>query len=228
MAILGIKNDDNAEKDDDVFHYPSSKNALIIFTRNPELGKCKTRLAATVGDESALEIYKFLLQHTVDITTPLNVDKFVFYSVKKRDNDLWDDTVFRKMKQHGDDLGIRMQNAFAEVFEMGYSRAIIIGSDMYDMTTSDLQNAFNKLTDSDVIIGPAEDGGYYLLGMKEVQQAVFKNKTWGTDTVLESTLADLKDKKIALLDEKNDVDYYEDIADIEVFQQFLPAELKKQ
>lgn len=227
MPILGLKNDDNAGKDEEVFHYPTSKNALIIFTRNPELGKCKTRLAATVGDDAALNIYKFLLKHTVEITTPINADKFVYYSVKKREDDIWDNSLFRKKAQQGDDLGVRMQHAFTEVFEMGYSRAIIIGSDMFDMTTADLQNAFLKLVDNDFVLGPAEDGGYYLMGMKAVHPAVFKNKTWGTDTVLENTLADIKDLKVALLDKKNDVDYYEDIANVEAFKQFFPEELKK-
>jgi len=226
MPILGLKNDNNAGKDKEVFHYPTSKNALIIFTRNPELGKCKTRLAATVGDEAALEIYKFLLQHTVGITTPLNADKFVYYSVKLRDEDYWDGEIFRKKVQYGDDLGVRMQNAFTEVFEMGYERAMIIGSDMYDMTTGDLQQAFLKLADNDVVLGPAEDGGYYLMGMKEVYHSVFKNKTWGTETVLKNTLADLTTYKVALLEEKNDVDYYEDIKDVEAFQKFFPEELR--
>ncbi|GEQ85337.1 hypothetical protein ULMS_08450 [Patiriisocius marinistellae] len=226
MPILGLKNTDGKENTKEVFHFPTSKNALIIFTRNPELGKCKTRLAATVGDEAALEIYKFLLQHTVQITTPLKADKFVYYSVAHRENDGWDNSLFRKKVQSGEDLGIRMQQAFTEIFKLGYERAIIIGSDMYDMDTQDLQNAFTALETNDAVIGPAEDGGYYLLGMKSVHETVFKNKVWGTDTVLAATLRDLEGQKIAKLEEKNDVDYYEDIQDIEIFQQFFPSELK--
>ncbi len=227
MAILGLKSTDGNENSKEVFHFPTSKNALIIFTRNPELGKCKTRLAATVGDEAALKIYNFLLQHTVKITTPLKADKFVYYSVEHRESDSWDNSIFSKKVQSGEDLGTRMQQAFSEIFKLGYERAIIIGSDMYDMDTQDIQNAFTALETHDAVIGPAEDGGYYLLGMKAVHEAVFKNKTWGTDTVLAATLHDLKDLKVAKLEEKNDVDYYEDIQDIEVFQQFFPSELKK-
>ncbi|MDT0556287.1 TIGR04282 family arsenosugar biosynthesis glycosyltransferase [Patiriisocius hiemis] len=225
MAILGSKNSDQKENSKEVFHYPTSKNALLIFTRNPELGKCKTRLAKTVGDEAALNIYEFLLQHTVAITTPLQVDKFVYYSVKVRENDVWDASIFRKKQQKGDDLGVRMQNAFTEVFEMGYERAIIIGSDMFDMTANDLQNAFSQLEQNDFVVGPAEDGGYYLLGMKTVKPSVFNNKTWGTETVLKDTLQDLKSEKVSILEEKNDIDYYEDVKDIEAFQQFLPIHL---
>ena len=75
------------------------------------------------------------------------------------------------------------------------------------------------------VLGPAEDGGYYLLGMKTIQPALFKNKAWGTETVQKDTLLDLKDARVAILEEKNDIDYYEDVKDIEIFQQFLPAHL---
>jgi hypothetical protein len=226
VGILGVKETGGKDNAEEVFHFPTSKNALIIFTRNPELGKCKTRLAATVGDESALEIYKFLLNHTVAITTDLKADKFVYYSIKHRENDIWNDDIFSKKIQYGDDLGARMQNAFSEVFELGYQRAIIIGSDMFDMTTQDLQNAFTQLEKNDFVLGPAEDGGYYLLGMKVVKPELFKNKTWGSETVQAATLLDLTGEKVALLSEKNDVDYYEDIKNIEEFQEFFPEELK--
>jgi len=225
MGILGLKSTDDSGDESEVFHFPTSKNALIIFTRNPELGKCKTRLAATVGDQAALDIYKFLLQHTVAVTKDLKVDKFVYYSVELRKGDRWNSENYQKKVQQGDDLGIRMQNAFAEVFKLGYERAIIIGSDMYDMDMADLEEAFDKLQDHNFVIGPAEDGGYYLLGMKNIKAEVFQNKEWGTATVLKNTLADLDGEKLALLKEKNDVDFYEDIKEIEVFQQFLPSHL---
>lgn len=228
MPILGLKSTDKKGKEEETFHYPTSKNALIIFTRNPELGKCKTRLAATVGDLSALNIYIFLLQHTVNITTPVTADKFVYYSEQVREGDIWNPEIFRKKAQQGDDLGIRMENAFNEVFQLGYERAIIIGSDMFDMTATDLENAFQQLKSHDIVLGPAEDGGYYLLGMKKTNKDIFYNKTWGTETVLSDTLADLKKEKVMLLTEKNDVDYFEDIQDIEAFQKFFPAELRKE
>ncbi len=227
MAILGLKTNAEKSKKEETFQLPASKNALIIFTRNPELGKCKTRLAATVGDVAALNIYTFLLQHTVKITAPLILDKFVYYSVKLREGDLWDPAIFKKKLQHGDDLGIRMERAFNEVFNLGYERAIIIGSDMYDMTTADLDKAFEQLSTHDFVLGPAEDGGYYLLGMTKMEAKIFYNKNWGTDTVLRDTLANLKEKKVALLEEKNDVDYYEDIINIDAFQEFFPSELRK-
>jgi len=197
------------------------KRLLIIFTRNPELGKCKTRLAATVGDEAALDIYIFLLKHTVSITENLEVTKQVHYSIKVRDNDLWNDSKFEKKQQYGADLGLRMHHAFQEGFKEGYQQIIIIGSDLYDVSQDDLENAFNQLENHDFVIGPAEDGGYYLLGMKRLLPELFQNKNWGTSSVLKDTLTNLENESLQLLPQKNDVDYYEDIQDIEVFQQFL-------
>lgn len=209
------------------FYFPSSKKALIIFTRNPELGKVKTRLAKSVGDESALEIYKFLLKHTVAITKNLNVDKYVFYSENIHREDIWDPEIFRKKLQTGTDLGEKMQNAFSELFEMGYEKVLIVGSDIFELGQSDIENAFEVLQTTETVIGPATDGGYYLLGMKELNATIFQNKNWGTATVLEETLADLRQKKYVLLEERNDVDYFEDIKEIDAFQQFLPPYLDK-
>ncbi|TMM59609.1 glycosyltransferase [Maribacter algarum] len=198
-----------------------SKNLLLIFTRNPELGKCKTRLAATIGDQSALEIYKFLLNHTAALTQDVNAAKQVWYSEEIWTDDIWDTTFFDKRLQQGSDLGIRMANAFQEGFASGFERIIIIGSDMHDLDKSDIENAFDVLKSKDFVIGPAEDGGYYLFGMNAFNANVFQNKTWGTETVLKDTLNDLKNENVQLLEERNDIDIYEDIKDIKVFQPFL-------
>ena len=198
-----------------------NKNLLLIFTRNPELGKAKTRLAKTVGDETALEIYKFLLQKTQEVSSKVTADKAVYYSVKIRENDIWDASIYQKHQQVGQDLGIRMLNAFKNSFDAGYEKVMIIGSDLYDLTPQNIDNAFQELDSNDVVIGPAEDGGYYLLGMNALQEKVFHNKNWGTATVRKDTLADLKDKKVHLLKELNDVDVFEDIEQHPAFQQFL-------
>ncbi|MBA4744893.1 MAG: TIGR04282 family arsenosugar biosynthesis glycosyltransferase [Muricauda sp.] len=198
-----------------------SKNLLLILTRNPELGKCKTRLAAKVGDKTALDIYNFLLDKTVSFTKDLKVEKWVYYSEEVWENDIWDNKVYQKKLQKGKDLGERMMNAFKEGFQAGFENIIVIGSDMFHLNQSDLEEAFSKFKDHNYVVGPAEDGGYYLLGMKSLREELFQNKTWGTNTVLSDTLSDLKLEKIALLDEKNDVDYYEDIKDIKAFEPFL-------
>ncbi|MBV1923979.1 MAG: TIGR04282 family arsenosugar biosynthesis glycosyltransferase [Flavobacteriaceae bacterium] len=194
---------------------------LIIFTRNPKLGKVKTRLAKTIGDDSALEIYKFLLQHTREITSDLKVTKQVHYSVKIRNNDLWDENRYSKKQQVGDDLGLRMMFAFQQGFQDGFKKIILIGSDMYDLSQQDIENAFLRLNTHNFVLGPADDGGYYLIGMKQLKESVFLEKSWGTNTVLQDTLLDLKDESIALLPSRNDVDIYDDIKDVEVFEKFI-------
>lgn len=198
-----------------------SKNLLLILTRNPELGKCKSRLAAKVGDQAALDIYNFLLDKTVSFTKNLKVEKWVYYSETIWMDDIWDNKVYKKKLQVGNDLGERMMNAFDEGFMAGFENIIIIGSDMFHLDQIDLEAAFSKLVDHDFVVGPAQDGGYYLLGMKSLKKELFQNKEWGTDTVLSDTLKNLESKKVALLEEKNDVDYYEDIKDIEAFAPFL-------
>jgi rSAM/selenodomain-associated transferase 1 len=197
------------------------RELLMIFTRNPELGRCKTRLAASVGEETALEIYCFLLEHTAGVTRGLKADKRVYFSERIGRNGPWDESCFQKAVQRGGDLGERMTRAFEEGFEEGYEHIIIIGSDLYDLQEEDLKNAFEKLEKSDFVIGPALDGGYYLLGMKRLDPKLFKGKHWGGPTVLKETLEDLKENSVCLLSAKNDVDVLEDIIDHPAFQPFL-------
>lgn len=198
-----------------------NKNLLLIFTKNPELGKCKTRLAKSIGDEAALSIYKHLLQHTAHVSQQINSDKQVFYSKEIIQEDDFDSNLFQKKLQQGKDLGIRMSNAFAEAFQEGYQKVIIIGSDLYDLHSETIEEAFQNLDTHEVVIGPAKDGGYYLLGMKSFIPEIFQQKKWSTATVLQDTLADLKSKKVTLLATKNDIDTFEDIKGISVFQQYL-------
>ena len=220
---MGILSTNNTSSDNEMakdFHFPTSKKALIIFTRNPELGKCKTRLAATIGDESALEIYKYLLQHTAKLSEKVKADKYVFYSESIKREDIWDATIFNKKLQQGNDLGERMENAFTELFELGYEKVIIIGSDLLDLSSDDVNEAFDFLNENDAVIGPAKDGGYYLLGMKNMHSKVFKHKKWGTSIVLENTLSDLKDSTISMLKELNDIDTFEDMKHYEQLKKF--------
>ncbi len=198
-----------------------NKNLLFIFVRNPELGKVKTRLAQSIGDNTALEVYKFLLEKTKKITSNLDYDRAIYYSEKIRNNDIWKKNKYQKFQQEGDDLGIRMKNAFKNSFDSGYEKVLIIGSDIYDLTPSHIDEAFKKLDSNDVVIGPAIDGGYYLLGMKRLHTTIFKNKEWGTSSVREDTLSDLQKVNVHLLQELNDVDVIEDIENHPAFQQFL-------
>jgi len=196
-----------------------SKDLLMIFTRNPELGKVKTRLAKTTGNKAALEIYNFLLLHTFTITKSLNCDKVVYYSDTVNQNDIWK-LNYQKRKQKGDSLGERMLNAFSENLR-NYDKVIIIGSDIYELKQDHIEQAYIKLNTHDVVIGPAKDGGYYLLGLKSLKPEIFKNKDWGTSSVLKDTIGDLKNENVHLLEALNDIDTYEDLKSNEVFKPFI-------
>ena len=197
------------------------RDLLIIFTRNPERGKVKTRLSSTIGPEAALRVYNFLLEHTRNITQELKVDKRVYYSDKIDRNDIWKEKDYTKRLQYGFDLGDRMQHAIQEGLDDGYTNIIIIGSDLYDLSQLDLENAFEALRRDEMVIGPALDGGYYLIGMKQVPDDVFKNKKWGSESVLRDTLQNLNGKSVTLLPEKNDIDHIEDLEQFEALKNLI-------
>lgn len=188
-----------------------TNNALIIFIRNPELGKVKTRLAKTIGDENALEIYKELILHTMETTKNLECDVFVFYDKKIEENDIWSNEIYHKFVQTGEDLGEKMQNAFQKLFDINYQNCIIIGSDLFDLNEKLIIDAFQLLDKKDAILGPAEDGGYYLLGLKKIIPAIFKTKNWGTSSVFADTLKDLENLKVDFTEKLNDIDTFEDL-----------------
>jgi len=165
------------------------EKALIVFVRNPDLGFVKTRIAKTAGDEQALVIYLHLLARTQEIASKTDADTFVFYSKEVIPDDSWSGPRFIKEKQSNGDLGERMRAAFDVVFSKGYHKVCIVGSDCYDLTPHIIERAFEKLDRCELVAGPAKDGGYYLLGMKQPNPAVFALKAWSTDTVLKETLA---------------------------------------
>ena len=189
-----------------------NKKALIIFIKNPIIGTAKTRLAATIGDEKALAVYLDLLEHTRQITSEVDADKYVFYSRFIDESDEWDAAIFHKKLQVEGDLGIKMKQAFQEIFEKDYQQIALIGSDCGDLTTKHIHQAFKALDKSSIAIGPADDGGYYLLGMTQLQHRIFDNKSWSTSALLKETIEELKTQNITyqLLEQLNDVDTYED------------------
>ena len=197
------------------------KNLLIIFTRNPVLGKVKTRLAKTVGDKTALDIYTFLLKKTKEITLDSPCDKVVYYSEKLIKNDIWNCNSFRKEVQSGEDLGAKMKNSFYDAFENNYRKVVLIGSDIYDLESYHINEAFKKLDTNDVVMGPALDGGYYLIGLKKMHPKIFDNKRWGSSTVRKDTLKNLEKVDVHLLPILNDVDVIEDIEHHPAFTKFL-------
>ncbi len=186
---------------------------LIIFYRNPELGKVKTRLAKTIGDEKALAIYIKLSSNTRQITEGLAVNKVVYYSHFADTEDHWPNASYQKRVQHGNDLGEKMSNAFADAFGNGYQNVCIIGTDCFELSSSIINESFAKLKNNDAVLGAAADGGYYLLGMKKWHPEIFQNKNWSTDSVSADTISNFKNLKLSFaeLEILTDVDEEKDL-----------------
>jgi rSAM/selenodomain-associated transferase 1 len=187
-----------------------SKKALIVFQKNPVLGKVKTRLAATLGEEQALKIYMQLLQHTYSMINQLqSIDTFIYFSEEFEpgmDNSFLCNVQFRV--QNGIDLGSRMKNAFDQVLCEGYEKAVVIGTDCPGITTAIINEAFKKLNLTEVVFGPAEDGGYYLLGLKKIDFNLFNKMTWSNQHVLSESIRRLNLDHISfkLLEMLSDID----------------------
>lgn len=190
-----------------------AKELLIVFTKNPDKGKVKTRLARSVGENKALSIYQKLLWHTHKVVNDLAMDKCVAYSEYIDQQDIWENDRFQKCLQSGDSLGSKMHNALEEGFRKSYDRICLIGSDIFELTSSIVEQAFHNLHNHDLVIGPALDGGYYLIGMNHPLPEVFTNIPWGSEKVLDKTLdqANKLSLNIAQLPTLNDIDVVEDI-----------------
>lgn len=186
---------------------------LIIFVKNPVLGKVKTRLAATIGDERALSVYKLLLEKTKQETINLETDKVVYYLDHIDSSDLWDNHSYNKEVQVAGDLGIKMSSALEKAFQDGYQRVCIIGSDCLEMSQAHLENAFESLQRKDAVIGPAVDGGYYTIGTSRFIPELFEDKAWSTETVGADTIKNFENLALSykVLPTLNDVDTESDL-----------------
>lgn len=189
------------------------ESALIIFQKKPELGKVKTRLANTIGDEKALEVYQYLLDHTHREAALLGVPTFVFFEKEEQPEYLVNNNYHSAIQARGN-LGEKMKAAFTKIFELGYERVVIVGTDCLELDVGTLYQAFQSLETNEVVLGPARDGGYYLLGMKKLYPRLFENKNWSTPTVLSDTVTDIRDLglNLYLLKQLTDVDVYQDLS----------------
>jgi len=196
----------------------SKRPLVLIFVRAPEPGRVKTRLAADVGDEAALRIYETLALHTVDAARGLGdeVRARVCYTPAEAGDAVrgWlgrGEVEYRS--QGAGDLGARMRQAFEESFDDGAERVVIVGSDLPDMSADLLREALDHLDRHAAVLGPALDGGYYLLGLRGMVPNVFESIPWSTERVLETTLARFAEAGIepALLAPRNDVDTTDDL-----------------
>lgn len=191
---------------------------LIIFVKNPLPGQVKTRLGQSIGMPRAAAVYQNLLQHTHTLSARLSLNKEVWYGDFIHPEDLWNQGDFQKRKQRSGSLGERMAAAFLSAFEAGYDKVMIIGSDCPELRTEHMEKGLQALDKHEVVIGPARDGGYYLLGMRR-PYALFKGIEWSTPRVLDQTLALCQDLQLNsyLLPVLSDLD---DLNDLEKFPEY--------
>lgn len=150
-----------------------SLSALIIFIQHPERGAVRPELAGILGEDAALQIHQHLLARTRNVTAHFDGEKFLFYTGYPNWNDAWDIGIYRKRVSQGADDAEQLQNALEVVYEEGHDSALVIGADTYDLTPEILHKAADALAERDVIVGPAHDGGCYLLGLKKSHSALF-------------------------------------------------------
>ncbi|MFC2086189.1 TIGR04282 family arsenosugar biosynthesis glycosyltransferase [Bacteroidota bacterium] len=191
----------------------NERKLLIVFIKNPVLGQVKQQLAEKIGDENALKVYENLLEHTFKVTTKVEALKAVYYSDFIPGSDFWSVEGFEQYLQKGLDFGVRMENAFIEGFQKGYERIVLVGSDIINLRTGIINKAFRYLSHNHSVIGPAQDGGYYLIGLSEINEDIFRNKKWSTNTIFKDTIADFQDAELdyKLLPVLNDIDTVEDL-----------------
>lgn len=197
------------------------KSGILIFQKNLVAGRTKTRLAATIGDEAALAVYEQLILLTRRAINELPFDKCTYYSeyIPVPDSDIQiNDQHFstEEFIQQGIDLGERMSNAFTEQFNAGYKKLIIIGTDCPDISDKLINQAFDSLDKYDVVIGPAADGGYYLLGMGRLHTSLFSGISWSTPGVSEETIKKINTLQLSYkvlpvlhdLDDEKDLEHF--------------------
>lgn len=189
--------------------------ALIVFTREPVPGKTKTRLMPYFTPRQCADIHIGFLKDIYKEARRTGADIIVAYDgetnacLKK---------IFGRgreyIRQTGDDLGIRMDNALRYALDQGYEKAVLIGTDIPELTAASIRKAFDLLDDADVVLGPTADGGYHLIGMKEPHPEVFAVKAYGNSSVLQETLkaAEAGGSKAVCGDEYHDLDVREDAA----------------
>ena len=187
-----------------------NKELIIVFVKNIKLGKVKTRLAKSIGNQGAFEVYSELVKVTEKATQNINIDKRIYFSDAIVETK-WEGC--HKAVQEGLDLGERMKNAFTKGFNDGYKRIVLIGSDLPDITANHIGLGLKKLVDHEVVIGPADDGGYYLIGLSKMYPFVFENKPWSEPHLLDKTQSELNEKKVSFdfLEPLNDIDTLEDL-----------------
>ena len=199
---------------------PTPQKCILFFLRAPEKGRVKTRLAKFLGDEAALSLYQSFVLDTLDMLVRTRYPIIACGHPKKkiRSIDTWLGGRLPCWPQTGDSLGHKMANAFSRAFSEGFGRAVLIGSDIPDLPSRIIEQAFLAMDDQRAALGPSRDGGYYLVAFhaSAVFTEVFEDIPWGTEKVLEQTLKVFKahNTPVCLLEPWQDLDTAEDLKEL--------------
>lgn len=195
-----------------------AKQHLIIFTRYPQSGKTKTRLIPALGEEGAANLQRQMTEYTVSKVKKFQSSAAISFEIRFAGGDLqlmqnWLGTELNYQLQGEGDLGKRMKNSFLSAFNQGAQEVITIGIDCPGVNAQLLSEAFEKIRNCDLLLGPAVDGGYYLIGLKRAIEELFINIDWGTAKVLQQTvdIAQQFNLSVAYLQTLADVDRPEDL-----------------
>lgn len=191
------------------------ENLLIIFVKYPQAGFVKTRLAKEIGKVKASLLYRLFVETILARTEDTDFTRVIFYSPadKRKQIEDWLGPNLKLHPQEGDVLGERLSYAFRFAFEKGAKRVIVIGTDSPTLDRKVVLDAFERLKNMQCVLGPALDGGYYLVGLSYFYREIFKGIEWGSDKVFRQTLESIKKLKIkfSLLDEDLDIDNINDL-----------------
>jgi len=196
-----------------------AKQHLIIFTRYPQPGKTKTRLIPALGEKGAANLQRQMTEYTLSKVKQFQESAAISFEVRFAGGDLkemqnWLGTEFNYLVQGEGDLGKRMENSFLSAFDRGAQEVVIIGIDCPGVNVEVLTQAFEKIQNCDLLLGPAVDGGYYLIGLNRAIGKLFTNIDWGTAKVLQQTvdIAQQLNLSVAYLQTLADVDRGEDLS----------------
>ncbi len=191
--------------------------AVLLFVKFPEQGKVKTRLASVLGEAKTLELYRNFVLDVLDVLRGADARCQVWYHPEsaKKEMKRWLGDNYEYYPQKGEDLGQRMKNAFKKAFRQGYREAVLVGSDIPDLTPGIIGDAFSELDSHDSVMGPAQDGGYYLIGFgrDSFYPALFDGIRWSGPGVFDGTMHAMESAgaTVGLLPELSDIDTIYDL-----------------
>jgi rSAM/selenodomain-associated transferase 1 len=195
----------------------NNRKKVLVFVRVPESGRVKTRLVGRLDQEDVCGLYKCFVEDILGTLSKQGYDIVICHDPPEDRWELisWLGLSFTFMPQNGASLGERMENAFAAVFSEGVDQAVLIGSDLPDLDAGIIDEAFEALAIQDLVLGPAADGGYYLIGFNagSFSPKIFDGIPWGTNQVFHRTADFLTKNNLSMhiLPKWQDIDTYDDL-----------------